>query len=212
MRPGRDRAFRLGDSMLRLAWRGDAGPPASLRHPPGRPGAATIGRVGVEDFELPPRPAEYHAVRLLHLQGAVALLDVDCGPGTYVRALARDLGRELGCGAMLSFLLRTRSGPFFLERAVTLEELRCDGVAAHLIPVGQVLASCGIPALRVDPVPMGRGLELQAGPVEEAGPPEPGTLVQLVEGKGQTLGLGRVLESAPLRVRVLRPVQGGGAP
>ncbi len=165
-----------------------------------------------EDFELPPRPAEYHAVRLLHLQGAVALLDVDCGPGTYVRALARDLGRELGCGAMLSFLLRTRSGPFFLERAVTLEELRCDGVAAHLIPVGQVLASCGIPALRVDPVPMGRGLELQAGPVEEAGPPEPGTLVQLVEGKGQTLGLGRVLESAPLRVRVLRPVQGGGAP
>jgi len=159
-----------------------------------------------EDFELPARPAEYHAVRLLHLQGAVALLDVDCGPGTYVRALARDLGRELGCGAMLSFLLRTRSGPFLLERAVTLEELRQDGVTAHLVPVGQVLASCGIPAWQVSQAPLGRGMEIPADPLEQAGLPEPGTVVRLVEGTGRTIGVGQVLESAPPRVRVLRPL------
>jgi tRNA pseudouridine55 synthase len=164
-----------------------------------------------EDFELPPRAAEYHSVRLLHLQGAVALLEVDCGPGTYVRALARDLGHELGCGAMLSFLLRTRSGPFFLERAVTLEELRSDGVTEHLIPIGEVLVSCGIPALRVDPLPLRRGLELPASLFGETALPEPGTLVRLVERNGQTLGLGRVLESTSLHVRVLRPVPEGAA-
>ncbi len=70
-----------------------------------------------EDFQLPPRAAIYHGVRVLDLAGTVAMLDVECGPGTYVRALARDLGRDLGCGAMLSFLLRTRSGPFLLAQA-----------------------------------------------------------------------------------------------
>lgn len=195
------------------AWRGvvmQVPPRVSAIRQSGRRGYDRVRRG--EDFELPPRPAEYHAVRLLDLQGAVALLDVDCGPGTYVRALARDLGHQLGCGAMLSFLLRTRSGPFFLERAVTLEELRSEGIPAHLIPVGEVLASCGMPAVQVDSVPLGRGLELPAALLEEAGLPEPGTLVRLVEEEGQTLGVGRVLESTPLRVQVLRPLPGGGAP
>jgi tRNA pseudouridine55 synthase len=195
------------------AWRGlvmQVPPRVSAIRQSGRRGYDRV-RQG-EDFELPPRPAEYHAVRLLDLQGAVALLEVDCGPGTYVRALARDLGHELGCGAMLSFLLRTRSGPFFLERAVTLEELRSEGIPAHLIPVGEVLASCGMPAVQVDPLPLGRGLEVPAGLREETGLPEPGTLVRLVEEDGQTLGVGRVLESTPLRVQVLRPLPGGGAP
>ncbi len=196
------------------AWRGvvmQVPPRVSAIRQAGRRGYDRV-RQG-EDFELPPRPAEYHSVRLVHLEGAVALLDVECGPGTYIRALARDLGQELGCGAMLSFLLRTRSGPFLLEHARTLEELRADGVPAHLIPVGQVLEACGMPALRVEGVELGRGMELLAWRDEETHPPEPGTVVRLVEGEGRTLGLGRVLEEpAPLRVRVLRPVSEGGAP
>lgn len=76
-----------------------------------------------EDFEFEARPAHYHKVSLLECNGAKARVHVACGPGTYVRALARDLGDALGCGALLSGLVRTRSGPFKIERAVTLEEL-----------------------------------------------------------------------------------------
>lgn len=55
--------------------------------------------------------------------GTRILLEIACSKGTYIRSLCADLGRRLGCGAHLSFLVRTRSGPFRLEESVTLEEL-----------------------------------------------------------------------------------------
>lgn len=76
-----------------------------------------------EAFELPARPATYHEIRYLGTQGERVRLRVACGPGTYIRALARDLGEALGCGAILSFLLRLQSGPFHLPEAHCLEEL-----------------------------------------------------------------------------------------
>ena len=51
-----------------------------------------------------------------------AMLRVDCSKGTYIRALARDLGEALGSGAFLSSLRRTKNGGFTLEDAVTLEQ------------------------------------------------------------------------------------------
>lgn len=53
-----------------------------------------------------------------------AVLEVECSAGTYIRALARDLGERLGCGAYLVALTRTRSGPFSLDAAHSLEEVR----------------------------------------------------------------------------------------
>jgi tRNA pseudouridine55 synthase len=54
----------------------------------------------------------------------VATLDVRCSAGTYIRALARDLGERLGSGAYLGALTRTASGPFRLEAATSMDELR----------------------------------------------------------------------------------------
>ena len=54
----------------------------------------------------------------------MAILDVECSAGTYVRALARDLGASLGSGAYLGALTRTASGPFTLDDAVALDEVR----------------------------------------------------------------------------------------
>ena len=48
---------------------------------------------------------------------------VQCSPGTYIRSLVRDIGQKLGCGAFLSFLVRTVSGPFLLQKAYTLQEI-----------------------------------------------------------------------------------------
>jgi len=79
-----------------------------------------------EQFELPARPATYHQVLLVRQSGSSATLRVACGPGTYIRSLARDLGESLGCGAVLRFLLRLQSGDFHLPQAIRLEEVSPD--------------------------------------------------------------------------------------
>lgn len=71
----------------------------------------------------------------------VAVIDVRCSAGTYIRALARDLGAALGNGAYLGALVRTASGPFSLEAAVPLDDVRAaaaedgDGIRSLLLPV-----------------------------------------------------------------------------
>lgn len=71
------------------------------------------------------------------------LFDVTCSKGTYVRTLCSDIGKALGCGAYMSFLLRSRVGEFHLENASTLEELKDSFEAGTysdiLLPVAQAL-------------------------------------------------------------------------
>ncbi|OIV35375.1 tRNA pseudouridine(55) synthase TruB [Mangrovactinospora gilvigrisea] len=85
-----------------------------------------------EDVELAARPVtvdsfEVRDVREAVAEDGTAVVDVDavveCSSGTYVRALARDLGADLGTGGHLTALRRTRVGPYGLDRARTLEEL-----------------------------------------------------------------------------------------
>src|SRR5699024_12170776 len=80
-----------------------------------------------ERVELDPRPVTVHRFDLLNLRrkGDSIELDVlvECSAGTYVRALARDLGATLGVGGHLNLLRRTTVGPFTLGGARTLEQL-----------------------------------------------------------------------------------------
>ncbi len=64
-----------------------------------------------------------HEFTLKSIEGARLRFSVSCSKGTYIRVLAHDVGREIGCGAVLSRLCRVRSGRFHLRDAVTLEEL-----------------------------------------------------------------------------------------
>jgi tRNA pseudouridine55 synthase len=85
-----------------------------------------------ETVRLPPRPVVVHRFDLLALRrdDTATELDVlvDCSSGTYVRALARDLGAGLGVGGHLSALRRTQVGPFGLRNASTLDALADDPV------------------------------------------------------------------------------------
>src|SRR6185312_1599554 len=74
--------------------------------------------------EREPRPVTIHALALEAVELPELTIRVHCGKGTYVRTLAADLGEALGCGAALAALVRTRVGPFDLERCVRWEELR----------------------------------------------------------------------------------------
>ncbi len=65
--------------------------------------------------------------------------EIECGKGTYIRSLARDLGAALGTGAVMSALRRTKSGPFTLENAVRLEDLTEENIEQYIIPTQDLL-------------------------------------------------------------------------
>ncbi len=80
-----------------------------------------LARAGIE-VEREPRRVQVYGITLLELQGHVARVLVACGKGFYMRSLAFDLGQELGCGGHLKSLIRTKSGPFKVEEAISLED------------------------------------------------------------------------------------------
>ena len=80
-------------------------------------------RQGIE-LERPPRQVTIHRLELLEFNKLDARILVHCSKGTYIRTLAQDIGRALGCGAHLAALRRTQVGPFWLENAVPLETLQ----------------------------------------------------------------------------------------
>jgi tRNA pseudouridine55 synthase len=73
--------------------------------------------------ERPARRVTIHRLQLLAFQPPLATIEVECGKGTYIRALAHDLGQQLGCGAHLAALARLQVGPFTLADACSLPEL-----------------------------------------------------------------------------------------
>jgi tRNA pseudouridine55 synthase len=106
-----------------------------------------------EQFELEPRPVSIARLTLVaHPDKDHCILETECGKGTYVRALARDLGRALGSHGHVAALRRTRVGPFGEDRAVSVERLEAlasdrDDLVAALEPVEIALRD--IPALAV---------------------------------------------------------------
>ncbi len=144
-----------------------------------------------EDVVLPPRPVTVRTFEVLGSRRDGGFLDVDvrveCSSGTYVRALARDLGAGIGVGGHLTALRRTRVGPYALDVAHTLEEL-ADGLV--LLPIADA-ARAAFPARELDDEAarvIAHGGPLTAtgrdGPVAVFGPG--GAFLALVEDRGAT--------------------------
>ncbi|MBW2312935.1 MAG: tRNA pseudouridine(55) synthase TruB [Deltaproteobacteria bacterium] len=77
-----------------------------------------------EEVEREPRTIHIESIRLIRYAAPDLEVEVQCSPGTYVRVLAQDLGRALGCGGHLADLRRTQNGPFTIEMAATPEVLQ----------------------------------------------------------------------------------------
>ena len=114
-----------------------------------------------ETVEIAARPVEIHRLELIETADQDAKFVAECGKGTYVRALARDLGRLLGCLGHVAALRRTAVGPFGEEAGVSLDALQrmrpdeTDAAErAALLPVEAGLAA--LPALRVSSGDAGR--------------------------------------------------------
>ncbi|HEV8338375.1 MAG TPA: tRNA pseudouridine(55) synthase TruB [bacterium] len=158
-----------------------------------------------EIVEVPPREVTIHRLDLLHFwEGPPprAMLDVECSKGTYVRALARDLGEALSVGAHASFMLRRRVGRFALEESRTLEALTRlaeeGSLPGALLDMDEALAD--LPA--VDLAPGQRRSVLEGIPLPLFRVPDwqalpPGASIRLRD-RGALIALGRV-EAGALR-------------
>ncbi len=126
-------------------------PPYSAIKVKGRP-AYKRARQG-EKVELKPRKIHVYSLEVLEWAPPEVVLDVYCSSGTYVRSLAHDLGNDLGTGAYLIGLRRTKSGRFTLRDAVPLRQLRDAFItgewAQYLIPAAEALGDW--PAIILDP-------------------------------------------------------------
>jgi tRNA pseudouridine55 synthase len=123
-----------------------------------------------------------------------AVLEVECGAGTYIRSLARDLGEKLGCGAYLGALTRTASGPFRLPDAHSLDEIREAGetgpeaLAALLLPIDAGLDAMPGTALNAaETIAVARGQQVKPAARPEA---PSGTRMRLLTEEGALIGVG----------------------
>src|SRR5690606_32402868 len=122
-----------------------------------------------EQFELEERTVRVDRLEIIEIPDeSHCVFEVDCGKGTYVRALARDMGERLGCLGHLSALRRTRVGPFTEESTISLDKLGdmshsaagCEGLDTALRPVETALDD--IPALAVSGADAARLMQGQA--------------------------------------------------
>ncbi|HCO27531.1 tRNA pseudouridine(55) synthase TruB [Gimesia maris] len=88
-----------------------------------------------KSFEIQPREVDVYEIELLDFSFPRFQLRIVCGSGTYIRSIGRDLGEQLGVGATMSALTRTRIGPFTLDSAMELdEELSLGTIADNIQP------------------------------------------------------------------------------
>ncbi len=100
-----------------------------------------LAREGKE-FDLQPAKVTIYSYKMLDQSVSAAgrcSFEIECGGGTYIRSLARDLGAALGTSAVMSALRRVKSGPFTLENSVKLEELTEENIEGYVIPVQDLL-------------------------------------------------------------------------
>lgn len=132
-----------------------------------------------EHVELEARPITVHELTLLGFDAPRARFRVACTKGTYVRALVRDLGAALGCGAHLTALRRTRAGDFTLDQAIALDAIEPGSPLVAPPAVLPHLPSFAVPAALVANVASGQPLAWER--LSSAQPPA-GELVLLTPG------------------------------
>jgi tRNA pseudouridine55 synthase len=179
-------------------------PPAFSARKSGGRTAHRAARAG-EPLDLPPRSVTVHAIEIIRIDHADDHVDVHvdlrCGPGTYVRSIARDLGERLGIGGHLAALRRTEASGLRAEDAVTPGQLEALADAGRLgdamLPVADLLA---FPRLELDHDSAWRFVHGSAQPTAGA---HSGRIAAF-DAAGTLLGIGSV-EAGTLRPEKVLP-------
>ncbi|MBZ0157193.1 MAG: tRNA pseudouridine(55) synthase TruB [Alphaproteobacteria bacterium] len=144
-----------------------------------------LARQGIE-VERKPRRVTISSIELLDFELPYFTVRVACSKGTYLRSLCHDIGSDLGVGAYVTGLVRTRIGGFTLENAATLDELPHKTAALHSLDA----ALAHLPEVRVEGEDLrkmknGNPLRMSNGTPRSAGP------VRLKDDSGKLFGIGR---------------------
>lgn len=161
--------------------------------------AYDIARDG-EEVILPARPVVIHALTLLEATPEQATFETSCGKGTYVRAIARDLGRLLGCYGHIVALRRLRVGPFLEQHAVTPAQLETSDPSplSLLQPLQSSLVD--LPCVQVDPPTAARLRRGQSILLRGDQAPASGIVYAMCQGAPVVFGAVEKGELVPSRV------------
>ena len=110
--------------------------------------AYDLARAG-HAVDLAARPVIISRIDVLAYTWPRIELEIDCGSGTYIRSIARDVGEALGCGGLVEVLTRTRIGPFTLDDALDPLELTAESICNQLRPALEAVAD--LPQLCLSP-------------------------------------------------------------
>lgn len=166
-----------------------------------------LARAGAEAAELGLEPRRV-VIRHLQILGwrsgefPEVDLEIACGPGTYIRALARDVGEKLGCGGLMSRLRRLQSGPFRSEESLPLEQWQGSAdPAAALLPIEWGFRSWN--SVFLSPAEAQRWRQGQAIPLDPA--QATAETLRVMSGEGEFLGLGHSQAGQLKPLQVLLP-------
>jgi len=146
-----------------------------------------------QEVERKPRHVVIYSLTIISFIDNVIDIDVRCSKGTYIRTLAEDIGKVLGCGAYLSRLQRTRAEPFQIADCYSFDQLRnisakgVDSLDRCLLPVNSALVE--LPEFIVDTLAANY---LKQGQSVQIDSPVPSGLLSLVTENGQFIGIGQV--------------------
>ena len=144
-----------------------------------------------EHVERAPREVVVHSIAVEDLVMPLARVRIVCGKGTYVRTIAADLGRAVGCGAALERLVRTRVGPFTRAEALASSEIAtttADMLWRRVQPPETALA--GLPSVRLDESAAARFVHGQSVEARGLAPEQPHVAVHALAGP--LLGIGEL--------------------
>jgi tRNA pseudouridine55 synthase len=153
--------------------------------------AYDLARAG-ETPELAARPVRIDQIVVKDFTWPYLELEIDCGGGTYIRSIARDIGDALQCGGYVATLVRHRTGPFTLAQAVDPGTLSAESLAGLLRPALDAVPN--LPRLELDlaqveAIAQGKRLSTRDLRLE---PPSPAGPVALVDAEGTLIALGEV--------------------
>ena len=113
--------------------------------------------------ELAARPVTVYGIDVTAYAWPRLELEIECGSGTYIRSIARDLGEALGCGGLVEVLVRTRIGAFSIDDAIDPLSLTRESIPDHLLPAIEALGSMPrlkLSAEQVAAIAQGRAVEI----------------------------------------------------
>jgi len=148
-----------------------------------------------EEVETPEKEVTFYSIRLLGWRSPEVEVEVSCSSGAYIRALARDFGEKIGCGVVMSALVRTEVGPVTLAQTVSLDSLTADHWNNFVLEPQGLL---GLPVLRLlaEPAKLRDGKPLFFSDFDGLDDLEKGQVVFVKNGSDRILAWGRLSESS----------------